>query len=67
MKQHLTAEDIAERLQIPIWSIYEMARAGDLPVLRIGRRIRFREEDIEQWEKEQVERGREEATRKGGS
>jgi excisionase family DNA binding protein len=62
--QHLTAEDVAARLQIPRWSIYELVKRGDLPHLRIGKRLRFRLADLERWEIRQVrgesERGQEE-------
>jgi excisionase family DNA binding protein len=48
--QHLTADDVAERLQIPVWSIYELVKRNGLPAMRIGRRVRFRLKDIEAWE-----------------
>ena len=60
--RHLTAEDVAQRLQIPTWSIYALVRAGQLPTLRIGRRLRFRQEDIEAWEQQTVVRTKEAAT-----
>jgi excisionase family DNA binding protein len=54
--QHLTAADVAERLQIPVFSVYEIAKKpGGLPALRIGKRLRFRLADLEQWEAERVQ------------
>lgn len=55
--RHLTADDVAERLQIPKWSCYQLVKTGELPVLRIGRRVRFRLADIEAWEAQRVRGG----------
>lgn len=54
--QHLTAAEVAQRLRVPKWSVYEMAKSGELPVLKIGRRVRFRETDLEEWEESKVRR-----------
>jgi excisionase family DNA binding protein len=43
----LKASDVAERLQCSPFLVYELARDGRLPAVRIGRLVRFREEDIE--------------------
>ena len=64
--RHLTAADVSKRLQIPVWSVYELVKRADLPVLRIGRRLRFREADIEAWEEQTVERPREAARKRAG-
>lgn len=49
--QHLTAADVSKRLQIPVWSVYQLAKEpGGLPALRIGKRLRFRLVDVEAWE-----------------
>lgn len=53
--RHLTASEVSERLGIPEYSIYAMAREGELPCLRIGRRVRFRLKDLERWEESKVE------------
>lgn len=53
--RHLTADEVAERLGIPVYSVYALAREGEIPHLRIGRRVRFREEDLEAWEDSLVE------------
>ena len=52
--KHLTAADVAERLSIPVWSIYQLVKDGGLPCLRVGRRLRFRLSDLELWETEKV-------------
>ena len=45
----LTAEDVAERLQLTVDYIYAMARRGEVPHLRFGRTLRFRAEAIDEW------------------
>lgn len=43
----LTAEDVAELLRLPMSTIYDLARTGRLPHLRIGRALRFSRHDLE--------------------
>jgi excisionase family DNA binding protein len=43
----LTAEDVAELLRLPVSTIYDLARTGRLPHLRIGRALRFSRHDLE--------------------
>lgn len=43
----LTAEDVAELLRLPVSTIYDLARTGRLPHLRIGRALRFSRCDLE--------------------
>jgi excisionase family DNA binding protein len=43
----LTPADVAELLQLPASTVYELARNGRLPCLRIGRAIRFSQADLE--------------------
>lgn len=45
----LTAEDVAERLQVPKSWVYRAARQGDLPYVACGRYRRFDEDDVEDW------------------
>ncbi len=49
MTELLTADDVAERLQVPRSWVYRAAREGDLPSVRCGRYRRFDEGDVEQW------------------
>jgi len=42
--QPLTAEEVAELLRLPVSTIYDLARTGRLPHLRIGRALRFQPE-----------------------
>jgi excisionase family DNA binding protein len=46
--QLLTAREVAELLRLPVSTVYELARTGRLPHLRIGRAMRFSREDLEE-------------------
>ena len=37
----LTAEQLAERLKVPLTWVYEQSRQGNIPTNRLGRYIRF--------------------------
>ncbi len=44
------AEVVAERLDIPLSSVYELARMGRIPgCIRLGRRMRFDPDRLERW------------------
>jgi excisionase family DNA binding protein len=43
----LTAEEVAELLRLPASTVYDLARTGRLPHLRIGRALRFSQSDLE--------------------
>ena len=61
---YLTPKDLAHRYQISERQITHLARVGHLPGIRIGKLWRFRENDIEEWEKTQkVEWDRDEISR----
>lgn len=50
----LTAKEVSEGLRIPIARVYELARTGVIPVVRLGeRQVRFNEEALRDW----IERG----------
>jgi excisionase family DNA binding protein len=48
----LTAEEVAGRWQATPAHVYRLGRDGVIPVVRIGRLVRFRLEAIEQFELE---------------
>ena len=48
-----TAEQLAERWQVPKAHVYRLARDGRIPVVAIGRYYRFRPAAIEAWERRQ--------------
>jgi excisionase family DNA binding protein len=43
----LTAQDVAELLQVKIGWIYDQVEAGNFPVIRLGRQLRFRATEIQ--------------------
>lgn len=49
MDKLLTAEEIAERLNLKTDWVWAQARAGRIPHIRLGRYRRFRESAIEAW------------------
>jgi len=49
----LTAKEVANLLQVALPRVYELARKGSLPCVRMGRQIRFHEARLAEW----VERG----------
>jgi excisionase family DNA binding protein len=47
----LTAEQLAERWQVPAAHVYRLARRDEIPVVRLGRYYRFSPEDITAFER----------------
>jgi excisionase family DNA binding protein len=45
----MTVHDLAVYLKMSDANIYRMARAGSLPVIRIGKTWRFKKEMIDAW------------------
>jgi excisionase family DNA binding protein len=45
--QLLTADEVPELLRLPVSTIYDLARTGRLPHLKIGRALRFSRSDLE--------------------
>jgi len=48
--KHMNADELATRLGIDRWAVYQLVKTGALRALRIGRRVRFRLADVEAWE-----------------
>jgi len=46
-RQLLTADEVAKLLRLPASTIYDLARTGRLPHLKIGRALRFSRSDLE--------------------
>jgi len=44
----LSVQEAAERLGVSFWTVYRMARNGQLASIRIGRRRLFAAEDLEE-------------------
>lgn len=49
MKPLIQAEDVAKVLNVPKERVYVLARRGQIPVVRVGRQIRFDPDRIEEW------------------
>jgi excisionase family DNA binding protein len=49
----LTADELAARWRVRKSHIYAMAREGDLPHVRLGKYVRFREQAVAAWLDEQ--------------
>ena len=47
----LTAGQVAARWQVPKSQVYRLARDGRVPVVRLGRYMRFRVEALGEWER----------------
>jgi excisionase family DNA binding protein len=46
----LSAKQVAAKFRVRPWTIYEMVKRGELPAVRVGKRIlRFRPETIATW------------------
>lgn len=49
--KHLTVPELAERLTVPIETIYAWNRTGKGPTyIRVGRHVRYRLSDVTAWE-----------------
>jgi excisionase family DNA binding protein len=45
----LTADEVGRRLCLSKGHVYELARAGEIPHVRIGKNVRFRWSSVEAW------------------
>jgi excisionase family DNA binding protein len=52
----LTAEDLAERWQVPKAHVYALARRGDIPVIELGKYKRFHPDAIDEFERHSTTR-----------
>lgn len=48
--QLLTADQLAERWQVPKSHVYRLTREGAIPAVKLGRYYRYRVDAIERWE-----------------
>jgi excisionase family DNA binding protein len=55
-KSYLTIGDVSEMLQFSPRTVWRLIGGGDFPHHRIGRTVRFREEEIEEWLEKQNRR-----------
>jgi len=47
--QLLTIPQVSERLTLPVGRVYELARQGKLPVVRVGKYVRVHAVQLERW------------------
>lgn len=45
----ITAEQLAERWQVPTSHVYRLTREGKVPAVKLGRYYRYRADAIDQW------------------
>lgn len=45
----LTADEVAEATSLPKARVYELARTGEMPSVRLGRAVRFAESALLAW------------------
>jgi len=51
-ENHLTVAELAERLGVPVQTVYAWNWSGEGPDrMKIGRHVRYRLADVEKWEK----------------
>jgi excisionase family DNA binding protein len=60
----LDAKDVAELLSVPVSWVREATRAGQLPVVRLGRYCRYDRADVEEWVTAQKRGGADRQARK---
>jgi excisionase family DNA binding protein len=54
-EQHLTPEELAERQNVPLGTIYVWNSKGVGPkYLRVGRHVRYRLADVVEWERSRM-------------
>ena len=49
MKEFLTIDELSEYLNLKRSTLYSMVESGQLPHYRVGRRIRFKRNDLDRW------------------
>jgi excisionase family DNA binding protein len=45
----LLVEDVAQLLRVPRRRVYELARAGLMPAVHLGKQVRFPEDKLRAW------------------
>lgn len=53
MRATLPAKPAAKYIGISYWKLLELAKAGELPHIRVGRRLLFRRESLDRWLEQQ--------------
>ncbi len=50
----LNVQEASELLAVPVRGVYRLAELGELPFVKIGERLRFSREQIEEWLEEKT-------------
>ncbi len=50
----MTVSEVAEYLRVNPQTVYRKAKTGEMPAMRIGRAIRFRKVELDEWMKMSV-------------
>ena len=58
MQKLLTAEEMAEVLQVKLSTIYKWTHEGFVPHVKLGKLVRFRESEVLAWLEKRSEKGR---------
>ncbi len=58
MEEFLTVEELGRLLKVKKSTIYHWTSAGFVPHVKVGRFIRFRVSDVEQWLRQRKRHGR---------
>lgn len=56
-KPIMTVREVARYLRLSQAKVYRLARAGDIPAMRIGKSWRFRKDMIDDWFRQRVGTG----------
>ena len=55
LNEVMTVSEVAVYLRVNPQTVYRKAKAGELPAVRIGRAIRFRKSELDDWMKMAVQ------------
>jgi len=58
MQKLLKPQEIADLLGVQLSTIYQWTHEGYIPYIKVGRFVRFRESDVEQWLEKRLNQGR---------
>lgn len=58
MESLLTPQQVADKLGVKLGTIYQWTHMEFIPHVKLGRFLRFREKDLEQWVQSKARRGR---------
>ena len=50
----MTAKELAEYMQLNPLTVYRKVKGGEIPCIRLGRSIRFKKEQIDEWLEEET-------------